>query len=185
LERHVVAHKWWKKYFWALVDSAIANAYLCWKSVDTKRRNHGDFMELLHDAMVNNKFDTLGYWGVVELPKENKMHVPKTPSKKAAADSVEEFAITKVLSPTLMKHHVHMSWKKTAEYQLAVATRAVKASAKARRRCMQCKEDGIPDKWSYFVCSGCNNTFLCRGACFTRWHTRLTRTIKQGLKFQK
>ena len=83
-----------------------------------------------------------------------------------------------------MEHHVHMSWKQTAEYQLGVTTKAINPKSKPRKRCMQCKEDGVPDKWSYYVCTGCNNTFLCRGPCFTRWHARLSQTIKHGLKFK-
>jgi hypothetical protein len=186
LERHVVNHKWWKKYFWALMDAAIANAFLCWKSVDPKKRSHYDFMELLHDGMVSNKFDTLGSWGLVPLalPKKAKIHVPKTPSKKPAAQSAEELAHTQVLSPTITDHHIHISWKNTAEYQLGVRTKGINPKSKPRKRCMQCKEDGVPDKWSYYVCTGCNNTFLCRGPCFTRWHTRLAKTIKHGLKFK-
>jgi hypothetical protein len=84
----------------------------------------------------------------------------------------------------MMENHAHMSWK-TAEYQLGVATKSINPFSKARKRCMQCKEDGVPDRWSFNVCTGCNNTFLCRGACFTRRHARLSKIIKDGLKFKK
>ena len=71
------------KYFWALMDAAVANAYLCWKSVDPKKRTHYEFMELLHDGIVNNKFDTMGSWGLVPLalPKVAKVHVQKHQAK--------------------------------------------------------------------------------------------------------
>ena len=55
-------HKWWQKCFWGLVDGALVNAFICWRSVDPSRRTHMKFMLSLHQALVNNQFDTTGTW---------------------------------------------------------------------------------------------------------------------------
>ena len=37
-------HKWWHKCFWGIMDGALVNAFICWRSVDPKRRTHMRFM---------------------------------------------------------------------------------------------------------------------------------------------
>ena len=63
LEATSHCHKWWQKCFWGIIDGALVNAYICWRSVDPSRRTHMKFMLSIHQALVNNQWDTAGTWG--------------------------------------------------------------------------------------------------------------------------
>ena len=67
LESTSHCHKWRQKCFWGLIDGALVNAYICWRSVDPSRRTHMKFMLSIHQALVNNQWDTLGTWGAKSL----------------------------------------------------------------------------------------------------------------------
>jgi hypothetical protein len=192
MERHIVCHKWWQKYFWGLMDCALSNAYICWKSVAPSKRSHQRFFELLHDGLVNNTFDTTGTWGLIN-PKV-RIHVsktplkvldpPKTPSTPLRQLSVAEKYAAAAFSPSDTEGHGLVLWGATSEYKHVVKHRGRKGTSQARKRCAQCKLEGRPDVFTSWVCPPCNNVFLCdrKRNCYQHWHQRLNRNVKDCTK---
>ena len=94
-------HKWWQKCFWGLIDGALVNAFICWRSVDPKRRSHMRFMTAIHQALVNNDFDTTGTWGPKSLmsPDVSRRMARKSPGKYARSPKNPIVMIPKLQSP--------------------------------------------------------------------------------------
>ena len=149
LEATSHCHKWWQKCFWGIIDGALVNAFICWRSVDPSRRTHMRFMTGVHQALVNNRWDTIGHWGARSLQspdvtrrqkKFKGKYVNKTPPTPVTI-------IPTVKSPTGVTHELVLL-NKTALHQNMIRRKEVKPNAKAEKRCVQCKKDGRQNMFS-------------------------------------
>ena len=182
-------HKWWQKCFWGLIDGAFVNAFLCWRSVDPSRRTHMRFMLAVHQALVNNQWDTLGHWGpnslrppeVIRRQKKFKgTYVNQTPPAPVPI-------IPTIKSPTNVKHELVLL-SSTTHWQNKIRRKEVPKNKKASLRCVQCKAEGRPDSFSKFVCLGCGYVPLCNDEtkrkikhnCFHRYHVLKKVQVMQG-----
>jgi hypothetical protein len=104
LEAVTHCHKWWQKLFWGLIDGALVNAYICWRSVDPTRRTHVKFMLAVHQALVNNTLDETGTWGAVSMREPQTAAKRKTPSPATPPHPI--VMLPKVTSPGAVKHEL-------------------------------------------------------------------------------
>ena len=162
LEATSHCHKWWQNCFWGIIDGALVNAFICWRSVDPSRRTHMRFMTGVHQALVNNQWDTIGHWGARSLQspdvtrrqkKFKGKYVNKTPPTPVTI-------IPTVKSPTGVTHELVLL-NKTALHQNMIRRKEVKPNAKAEKRCVQCKKDGRQNVFTKWVCLGCGYIPLC------------------------
>ena len=172
-------HKWWQKCWWGLVDGALVNAFICWRSVDPKRRTHMKFMLSIHQALVNNQFDTTGTWGPNALkdpvlkPRARKDQTPKSPNKPIVM-------MPKITSPTQVKHEL-VVLTKTKFWQNKLRRREIKSNKRANKRCVYCRQEGRKDSFTKWVCAGCGFVPLCniktkrsiKQDCFRKYHEQL------------
>ena len=174
MERHVICQKWWQKYFWGIFDMAVTNAYICWKSVDVKRRSHEQFIEELHKGLVNNCFDVSNSWGITDVPP------PLTRTPKKVKNTIQ-LTPQLELSPQIVREHKLVAYKSTLEYAYAIKSKSTKPRKRFTKRCQQCLSEKIPDNFTSFVCTGCNHTWLCNvnsRNCFVKWHVQMAEKVK-------
>ena len=171
-----------------VVDGALVNAFICWRSVDPKRRTHMKFMLAIHQGLVNNSFDTTGSWGAVALrepvvmPRAKKEYTRKSPIKPIVM-------MPKVTSPTLLKHELVVVTK-TEFWKKQVRRRLIKGTKKGFKRCVFCRQEGRKDSFTKWVCTGCGFLPLCnvktkrtsKQDCFTTYHQQMKIQVLLGQK---
>jgi len=182
-------HKWWQKCFWGIIDGALVNAFICWRSVDPKRRSHMRFLAAIHQALVNNDFDHTGTWGPKSLmaPEVSRRLARKSPGKHTYSPKNPIVMLPKVQSPGNVKHEL-VVMSKTKMWLNKIRRKEIKANAKANKRCVQCKLDGKPDSFTKWVCLGCGYIYLCNAKtkrkgnqdCFAKYHQSQKIHILQG-----
>ena len=187
LEAVTHCHKWWQKLFWGLIDGALVNAYICWRSVDPTRRTHVKFMLAVHQALVNNSFDETGTWGAVSMREPQTAAKRKTPSPATPPHPI--VMLPKVTSPGAVKHEL-VVLAKTKYWQNKIRRREVKANTRANTRCVYCRKQGRKDQFTKWACAGCGFVPLCNVKtkrkqtqdCFQRFHEERKINILIGQK---
>ena len=187
LEAVTHCHKWWQKLFWGLIDGALVNAYICWRSVDPTRRTHVKFMLAVHQALVNNTFDETGTWGAVSMREPQTAAKRKTPSPATPPHPI--VMLPKVTSPGAVKHEL-VVLAKTKYWQNKIRRREVKANTRANTRCVYCRKQGRKDQFTKWACAGCGFVPLCNVKtkrkqtqdCFQRFHEERKINILIGQK---
>ena len=188
LEAVTHCHKWWQKLFWGLIDGALVNAYICWRSVDPARRTHMKFMLSVHQALVHNTFDTTGTWGAlatrdpITAARNKKTPSPATPPHPIVM-------LPKVTSPGNVKHEL-VVLSKTKYWQNKIRRREVKANTRGNTRCVYCRKQGRKDQFTKWACAGCGFVPLCNTKtkrkqsqdCFKRYHEERKINILIGQK---
>jgi len=189
LEATSHCHKWWQKCFWGIIDGALVNAFICWRSVDPSRRTHMRFMLSIHQALVNNQWDSVGTWGAKSLlspdvvrktAKQKGRRAPKTPPTPITL-------IPTVKSPTGVQHELVLL-SETAHWKNMIRRKEVPKNKKASHRCWQCKKEGRRNSFTKFVCVGCGYLPLCnpkwkrkvKQNCFQQYHAVKRISIMQG-----
>ena len=146
-------HKWWQKCFWGLIDGAIVNAYICWRSVDPARRTHVKFMLAVHQALVHNSFDTTGTWGALAFREPVSIRrLKQTPSPATPPHPI--IMMSKITSPGQVKHEL-VVLAKTKFWQNKVRRREVKSNRRANSRCVYCLKQGRKNSFTKWACAGC------------------------------
>ena len=152
-------HKWWQKCFWGLIDGAIVNAYICWRSVDPARRTHVKFMLAVHQALVHNSFDSTGTWGALAFREPASIRkLKQTPSPSTPPHPI--IMLPKVTSPGQVKHEL-VVLAKTKFWQNKVRRREVKSNTRANSRCVFCLKQGRKNSFTKWACAGCGFLPLC------------------------
>ena len=189
LEATSHCHKWWQKCFWGLIDGALVNAFICWRSVDPSRRSHMRFMTAVHQGLVNNQWDTLGHWGARSLQSPDVIRrVKKFKGRYAAKTPPTPITIVPaVKSPTNVTHELVL-FKTTAKYQNMIRRKELPKTNRAQTRCVQCRTEGRKDVFTKWVCMGCGYLPLCNAKtkrkvhydCFKKYHAAKKLAIMQG-----
>ena len=152
-------HKWWQKCFWGIIDGAIVNAYICWRSVDPARRTHVKFMLQVHQALVHNAFDTTGTWGAVALQDPVSIRrLKQTISPATPPHPI--IMMPKITSPGQVKHEL-VVLAKTKFWQNKIRRREIKSNTRANSRCVYCLKQGRKDSFTKWACAGCSFVPLC------------------------
>ena len=167
------------------------NAFICWRSVDPSRRSHMRFMTAIHQALVNNQYDTLGHWGPKSLQSPDVVRRQKKFKGKYQAKTPPTpiTIVPPVKSPTFhsVKHEL-LLLSKTAHWQNQVRRKEIPKTKRASLRCVQCRKDGRPNIFTKWVCAGCSYLPLCnpkwkrkvKANCFERYHAIKKIAILQG-----
>ena len=189
LEATSHCHKWWQKCFWGLIDGALVNAFICWRSVDPSRRSHMRFMTAVHQGLVNNQWDTLGHWGARSLQSPEVIRrVKKFKGRYAAKTPPTPVTIVPVVkSPTNVTHELVL-FKTTAKYLNMIRRKELPKTNRAQTRCVQCRTEGRKDVFTKWVCMGCGYLPLCNAKtkrkvhydCFKKYHAAKKLAIMQG-----
>ena len=191
IENVTHCHKWWQKCFWGLIDGALVNAYICWRSIDPSRRTHMKFMLSIHQGLVHNTFDTTGTWGAVAFrdPAYKPKRTPTTPAT-AATPPRPIVMMPKITSPGQVKHEL-VVLTKTTYWQNKIRRREIKANKRANSRCVHCRKQGRKDSFTKWVCVGCQFVPLCNSKtkrsvnkqdCFAKYHQDMKINIVLGQK---
>ena len=140
LEAITHCHKWWQECFWGIMDGAIVNALICWRSVDPKRRTHMRFMTAIHQALVNNTFDTTGTWGpkALQSPEvSRRVAAILRKHKSGQAPPAPVVLMPEVnVSPTIATvRHELVILSKTSNWQNKLRRMEVKKNEKPNKRC--------------------------------------------------
>lgn len=57
-EREIVSFKWWVRLFWGLMDGALSNAFIIWKSFHPEKEcTRMEFMLSMHEGLMENGLD--------------------------------------------------------------------------------------------------------------------------------
>jgi hypothetical protein len=191
IENVTHCHKWWQKCFWGLIDGALVNAYICWRSVDPSRRTHMKFMLSIHQGLVHNTFDTTGTWGAVAFrdPVYKPKRTPATPAT-AATPPRPIVMMPKITSPGQVKHEL-VVLTKTTYWQNKIRRREIKANKRANSRCVYCRKQGRKDSFTKWVCVGSQFIPICNSKtkrsvnkqdCFAKYHHEMKINIVLGQK---
>ena len=190
LEAVTHCHKWWQKLFWGLIDGAIVNAYICWRSVDPARRTHMKFMLAIHQALVNNTMDTTGTWGAMALRDPVNLRRQKlTPEITTKTPPRPIIMVPKLQSPGQVQHEL-VVLSKTKFWQNKIRRREVAANKRANTRCVYCRQQGHKDSFTKWACVGCGFTPLCnvktkrkyKQDCFLKYHEQMKLEVFIGQK---
>ena len=92
-----------------------------------------------------------------------------------------------VKSPTGVKHELVLL-NKTTMHQNMIRRKEIKPTAKADKRCVQCKLEGRPNVFTKWVCLGCGYVPLCNPKwkrkvhhnCFQKYHAVKKIQVLQG-----
>jgi len=137
------------------------------------------FMLSLHQALVNNQFDTTGTWGAAAL--RDPVAKPRQRAEKAIKSPPKPIVMMpKITSPTQVKHEL-VVLTKTKYWQNKVRRREFANNKKANKRCVYCRQEGRKDSFTKWVCAGCGFIPLCnvktkrtyKQDCFSKYHEQL------------
>ena len=130
------------------MDGALVNVFICWRSVDPKRRTHMRFMTSIHQALVNNTFDTTVTWGpkALQCPEVSR-RISKSllKHKRGQTPPAPIVMMPKVSyspSVTTVRHEL-VVLSKTQYWQNKLRRKEVSKHQRAGKRCVQCRKDGV------------------------------------------